>query len=197
MKVSAQRIKELREKTGAGILDCKKALEEANGDIDKAVEVLRKKGMDIATKKSQRITKEGLIASYIHFGGKIGVLVEVNCETDFVARTEEFKELVKNITMQIAASSPKYISQEDVPSEVIDKEKQIYRSQFSNRPPQIQEKIAEGKLKKFFSEVCLMEQPFIRDPEITVKEYIKSVIGKLGENIRVKRFIRYQLGEEE
>ncbi|MCD6218782.1 elongation factor Ts, partial [Candidatus Calescamantes bacterium] len=130
-------------------------------------------------------------------GGKIGVLVEVNCETDFVARTEEFKELVKNITMQIAASSPKYISQEDVPSEVIDKEKQIYRSQFSNRPPQIQEKIAEGKLKKFFSEVCLMEQPFIRDPEITVKEYIKSVIGKLGENIRVKRFIRYQLGEEE
>ena len=153
--------------------------------------------MDIATKKSQRITKEGLIASYIHFGGKIGVLVEVNCETDFVARTEEFKELVKNITMQIAASSPKYISQEDVPSEVIDKEKQIYRSQFSNRPPQIQEKIAEGKLKKFFSEVCLMEQPFIRDPEITVKEYIKSVIGKLGENIRVKRFIRYQLGEEE
>ncbi|NOZ64374.1 MAG: translation elongation factor Ts [Caldiserica bacterium] len=197
MKSDVQKVKELREKTGAGVLECKKALEEANGDIEKAVEVLRKKGMDIARKKSQRSTREGLIASYIHFGGKIGVLVEVNCETDFVARTEEFKELVKNITMQIAASSPRYVSREEIPQEIIEKEKQIYLSQFANRPPQVQEKIAQGKLEKFFSEVCLMEQPFIRDSGLTVKEYVESVIGKLGENIRVKRFIRYQLGEEE
>ncbi len=197
MKSDVQKVKELREKTGAGVLECKKALEEVNGDIEKAIEVLRKKGMDIARKKSQRSTREGLIASYIHFGGKIGVLVEVNCETDFVARTEEFKELVKNITMQIAASSPRYISREEIPQEIIEKEKQIYLSQFANRPPQVQEKIAQGKLEKFFSEVCLMEQPFIRDSGLTVKEYVESVIGKLGENIRIKRFIRYQLGEEE
>jgi len=196
-KVNLTQVKELREKTGAGVLDCKKALEDADGDINKAIEILRKKGLDVARKKSQRATAEGLIASYIHFGGKIGVLVEVNCETDFVARTSEFKELVKNITMQIAASSPRYISREDVPEEVLEKEKDIYRSQFSNRPPQVQEKIIKGKLEKFFSEVCLMDQPFIRNPEITVKEYIHSVIGKLGENIRVKRFTRYQLGEKE
>ncbi len=197
MKSDIEKVKKLREKTGVGILDCKKALEEANGNIEKAIEVLRKKGIDIAEKKSQRQTEDGLIASYIHYGGKIGVLVEVNCETDFVARTDEFKELVKNITMQIAASSPRYISREDVPDKVIEKEKEIYRSQFSDRPPQVQKKIIDGKLEKFFSETCLLEQAFIKDPDITVKEYIDSTIGKLKENIRVRRFTRYQLGEEE
>jgi len=196
MKVEISLIKTLRERTGAGVVDCKKALEEAGGDIEKAVEILRKKGLEVAQKKKSRTAKEGLIASYIHFGGKIGVLVEVNCETDFVARTEEFKELVKNITMQIAASAPRYISREDIPREVLEKEKEIYRAQFSNRPPHIVEKIIQGKLEKFYSEVCLLDQPFIRDPDITVKEYIDSLISKLGENIQVRRFVRYQLGEE-
>ncbi len=196
MKVDAGLVKELREKTGAGVMECKKALEEAEGNVDKAVEILRKKGLEVAQKKKSRSTQEGLIASYIHFGGKIGVLVEVNCETDFVARTEEFKELVKNITMQIAASSPRYISREDIPPEVLEKEKEIYRTQFLNRPPQVVEKIIQGKLEKFFSEVCLLDQPFIRNPDITVREYIESLIGKLGENIQVRRFVRYQLGEE-
>ncbi len=195
-KINPDQIKALREKTGAGVMDCKRALEEAGGDMEKAIEVLRRKGIEIAGKKTTRATKEGLIASYIHFGGKIGVLVEVNCETDFVARTEEFKELVKNITMQIAASNPKYIKREDIPSEVLEKEKNFYRQQYSSKPEAVREKIVEGKLSKFFSEVCLLDQPFIRNPDITVKEYIDSMIAKVGENIQIRRFTRYQLGEE-
>lgn len=195
-KINPAQIKELRGKTGAGVMDCKRALEEAGGDMEKAIEVLRRKGIEIAGKKTTRATKEGLIASYIHFGGKIGVLVEVNCETDFVARTEEFKELVKNITMQIAASNPKYIKREDIPSEVLEKEKNFYRQQYSSKPEAVREKIVEGKLSKFFSEVCLLDQPFIRNPDITVKEYIDSMIAKVGENIQIRRFTRYQLGEE-
>ena len=159
------------------------------------MEVLRRKGITKGQEKKERVTSEGLIASYIHFGGKIGVLVEINCETDFVARTEEFKILVKDVTMHIAASNPKYVSQEDVPGEIIEKEKSFYNSQSKDKPEAVKDKITKGKLNKFFSEVCLLNQPFIKDPNITVGEYINTFIGKLKENIRVKRFTRYQLGE--
>lgn len=194
-KVDISLLKELRDKTGAPVMDCKSALEETGGDIQQAVESLRRKGLIKAKEKEWRETADGLIASYIHFGGKIGVLVEVNCETDFVARTEDFKNLVKDITMHIAASSPTYISPEDVPEEIIEKEKDFYRSQFKDKPEPVIEKILKGKLNKFFSEICLLNQLFIKNPDITVGEYINSVIGKLGENIRVRRFTRYQIGE--
>ena len=195
-KVSATLVKELREKTGAPIMDCKKALEETKGNLAKAEEVLRRKGLLRAAKKQDRETLGGIVASYIHFGGKIGVLVEVNCETDFVARNEEFKSLVKDITMHIAASNPAYISGDDIPVKVLEKEKEFYHSQFKDKPSEVVDKIVEGKLQKFFSEVCLLNQPFIRDPDITVREHLKSFIGKLGENIRVRRFVRYQVGEK-
>ena len=194
-KIDLSLVKTLREKTDAPIMDCKTALDEAGGDLKKAVEILRRKGITKGQEKRERVTSEGLIASYIHFGGKIGVLVEINCETDFVARTEEFKTLVKDITMHIAASNPRYISQEDIPEEVLNKETELYNSQVKDKPPVVVEKITKGKLKKFFSEVCLLNQPFVKDPNITIGEHINRHIGKINENIRVKRFTRYQLGE--
>ncbi|MGB9667948.1 MAG: translation elongation factor Ts [Thermosulfidibacteraceae bacterium] len=196
MEISASIIKELRERTGAGFMECKEALKEANGDIEKAVEILRKKGALKAEKKAKREAREGLIGAYIHAGGKIGVLVEVNCETDFVARTDEFQQLVKDIAMQIAAMSPEYVSREDVPPEVIEKEKEIYREEAlrSGKPERVVEKIVEGKLEKFFEEKCLLEQPFIKDESKKVKDIVTEVIAKLGENIKVARFVRYQVG---
>lgn len=189
------KVKMLREKTNAGIMDCKTALKEADGDLDRAVEILRKKGISLASKKSSRAAKEGSIASYIHLNGKIGVLVEVNCETDFVARNEEFKNFVKDLTMQIAACAPAYLKREDVPQEVIDKEADIIKEQNKNKPPQALEKIIEGKLNSFYQETCLLEQPFIKDPKIPVKDLLISLIAKTGENIAIRRFTRYQLGE--
>ena len=198
MKISADLIKELRERTGAGILDCKKALEKTGGDIDKAVEELRKMGIAKADKKLSRETKEGLIEAYIHPGAKLGVLVELNCETDFVANTKEFKELAHNIAMQIAAQAPSFVKREDIPQEVLEKEKEIYREQLKNsgKPEHVIEKIVEGKLEKFYEEACLYEQAYIKDPSITVEELIKTHIAKFGENIRVKRFARFRIGEE-
>jgi elongation factor Ts len=189
------KVKVLRDKTSAGMMDCKSALAEAGGDIDKAIEILRKKGISLASKKSSRATKEGTIASYIHTNGKIGVLLEVNCETDFVARNEEFKSFVKDLTMQVAASNPSYISKEDIPQNVLDKEIEIIKEQNKTRPPQALEKIVEGKLNTFYQEACLLEQPFIKDPKIFIKDLLTSLIAKTGENIVIKRFTRYQLGE--
>lgn len=189
------KVKRLREKTSAGIMDCRTALKEAGGDIDKAIEILRKRGIALASKKSSRATREGTIASYIHLNGKIGVLVEVNCETDFVARNEEFRNFVKDLTMQIAASNPTYIKKEDVPGEVIDKETDIIKEQNKNKPEKALEKIIEGKLNSFYQEACILEQPFIKDPKIPVKDLLTSLIAKTGENIVIRRFIRYQLGE--
>ncbi len=197
MGVSMAKVKELREKTGIGIMECKSALEETNGDIEKAIELLRKKGMAKAAKKSGRETKQGRIGSYIHFNGSVGVLVEISCETDFVAKNERFLELIDEIGMHIAATAPEYVSPEDVPAEVIEKEKEIYREQLKSqgKPEHIIEKILEGKIKSFYEEKCLMEQPYAKDPKIKIKELIAHFIHELGENIKVKRFTRYQLGE--
>ncbi len=196
MQITAQMVKELRDMTGAGMMDCKKALVETGGDMEEAVKYLREKGIAKAAKKAHRETKEGVIASYIHAGNKIGVLLELNCETDFVARTDEFQQLAKDICMQIAATDPKYISRDDVPEEVLNKEKEIYIKQAkdSGKPDNIAEKIAEGKLNKFYSEVCLLEQPFIKEAEQTIEDLIKGYIAKIGENITVRRFTRYQVG---
>ncbi len=195
MKISAALVKELRDRTNAGFMECKRALQEAEGDIEKAVDVLRKRGIKLAEQKLGRQASEGVIASYIHLGGKIGVLVEVNCETDFVAKNEVFKEVVKNITMQIAAKNPMYLRREDVPADVIEKEKEIYRAQMKNKPEHIIDKIVNGKMNKFYSENCLMEQKYIRDDELTVENYIKQRISELGENIVIRRFTRYCVGE--
>jgi elongation factor Ts len=191
-------IKELREKTGAGVMDCKKALISANGDIEKAVEILRKEGIAVAEKKGARVAKEGRIESYIHPGNKIGVLVEVNCETDFVARTDEFKTLTKEIAMHIAASSPRYISVNDVPQDVLEKEKEIYATQARNegKPEHVIDRIVQGKIEKFYQEVCLLEQPWVRDPEKRIKDIINEAIARLGENIIVRRFVRFELGKD-
>jgi len=191
-------VKELREKTGAGILDCQKALQESGSDIGKAVEYLRKKGLAAAEKKAGRETKEGLVHSYIHSGSRIGVLVEVNCETDFVARNEEFKTFVNELALQIAASKPAYVKREDVPASLIEKEKEIYLAEAKNtgKPQQAWAKIVEGKLEKFYQEKCLVEQAYIRDPSLTVKELLTQKIAKIGENIGVRRFTRYELGQE-
>lgn len=191
-------VKKLREETGIGILECKKAIAEANNDFDKATELLRKKGFEKAKARSTRTTKQGIIGSYIHTNGKIGVLVEVGCETDFVAKNEDFQSLVKDISMQIAAMNPKYISKDDIPADVIEKEKDIYRAQLkdSDKPENIIEKIVEGKLKKFYTEICLLNQTFFKEDKKTIEELIIETIHKTGENIIVKRFIRYQLGEE-
>ena len=191
-------VKKLREETGIGILECKKAIAEANNDFDKATELLRKKGFEKAKARSTRTTKQGIIGSYIHTNGKIGVLVEVGCETDFVAKNEDFQSLVKDISMQIAAMNPKYISKDDIPADVIEKEKDIYRAQVkdSGKPENIIEKIVEGKLKKFYTEICLLNQNFFKEDKKTIEELIIEIIHKTGENIIVKRFIRYQLGEE-
>ena len=195
--ISANQVKELREKTGAPMMDCKQALTEAKGDLEQAVVLLRKRGVSVAAKKATRVTSEGSVASYIHAGGKIGVLVEVNCESDFVARTEDFKELVHDIAMHVAASDPKFIRKEDVTSEAFEREKDIYRAQAAatGKPPQVVEKIVAGKMEKFYEEVCLYEQPFIKDQTISVSQLIAAKIGKLGENISVRRFARFKVGD--
>jgi elongation factor Ts len=197
MEITASLVKELREKTGLGMMDCKKALTETNGNIEKAIELLRKKGALKAQSKSDRITSEGIIGSYIHMNGKIGVLVEVNCETDFVARNEDFQKLVKDIAMHIAASKPSYVKKEDVPTEFVEKEKEILLAQpdLQSKPDSVKEKIISGRLDKILSEICLMEQPFVKNPDITVSERIKETIAKIGENITVRRFVRFALGE--
>lgn len=197
MEISMELIKELRQRTGAGVVDCKVALQESKGNIEAAIDYLRRKGLATAAKKAGRIATEGLIGSYIHAGGKMGVLVEINCETDFVARTEEFQNFVKNMAMHIAAANPQYIRREDVPSEVIEKEKEIYRTQAleSGKPEKVIPKIVEGKLERFYSEVCLLEQTYFRDSDMTVKEVLDQMIAKFGENITIRRFARFQLGE--
>ena len=197
MNISASDVKELREQTGVGLMDCKNALREAEGIIDKALEILRVKGLAMAEKKSGRDASEGIIGSYIHMGGKLGVLVEVNCETDFVAKTDEFQGFVRDIAMHIAASNPAYLKREDVPSEVVDKEKEIYASQVTNKPPQIVDKIVQGKLDKFYADNCLLEQAYVKDPEgkKSVQEVVVDIVAKIRENVVIKRFVRFQLGE--
>jgi elongation factor Ts len=197
MAVSAAQVKELREKTGAGMLDCKKALEEAGGDMTRAAEILREKGLAAAASKAGRAATEGLVESYIHGEGRIGVLVEVNCETDFVAKTDNFKRFVRDIAMQIAAAAPKYVSKEEVPEEELNKEREILRAQALNegKPEKIVEKMVEGRLAKYYTEVCLLEQPFIKDPDQTVSQLLNSMIAQIGENITIRRFARFELGE--
>ena len=197
MNISAQMVKELREKTGVGIMDCKNSLREANGDINKAFEILRKKGIARAQKREGRAASEGQIQSYVHMGGKIGVLVEINCETDFSAKTEDFTDFSKNLAMHIAAMNPIAISQENVPEEILEKEKEIYKDQAikSGKPENVAEKIVAGKLKKFFSEVCLLDQAYVKDPDRTIQDILDELKAKTGENIIIKRFVRFQLGE--
>ena len=190
-------VKDLRQRTGAGVMDCRTALQEAKGDIEGAIDYLRRKGLATAAKKAGRIVTDGLVSSYIHAGGKIGVLVEINCETDFVARTNDFQTFVKNIAMQIAAANPQYIRRGEVPAEVLEKERQIYRTQAleSGKPEKVIDKIVEGKMERFYSEACLLEQTYIKDSDQTVKEVLDSMIAKIGENISIRRFARFQLGE--
>jgi elongation factor Ts len=192
--ITAQAVADLREKTGAGLLDCKKALTEANGNLEEAITILRKKGAASAAKKAERATKEGLVESYIHVGGKVGVLIEVNCETDFVARNDAFRVFVKDLCLQIAAASPSYVSRDQVPEADLAKEREIAAAQVVGKPPAAVQKIVEGKLEKYFSTVCLVDQPFVKLPEKTVKEMLTEQISKIGENIQIRRFIRYQLG---
>jgi elongation factor Ts len=194
--IDASVVKTLRENTGVGMMDCKQALLEAKGDMAEAEKILRKKGIAVAGKKAGRATNEGAIASYIHHGSKLGVLVEVNCESDFVARTDNFREFVKDITQHIAATNPTYVRREDVPASVIESETEIYRAQVKDKPPQAVEKILQGKLEKFFSTVCLLEQPFVKNNEVIVKDELARKIAQTGENIIIRRFVRWQLGEE-
>ncbi|MDD4203362.1 MAG: translation elongation factor Ts [Candidatus Omnitrophica bacterium] len=201
MTVSANVVKELREKTNAGMMDCKKALQESNGDLEKAVEILRKKGQATAAKKIGRATKEGVIETYVHMGGKLGVMVEINCESDFVARNEIFKVFTKDVAMQIAAAKPIYVSIDEVPEDVKAKEREIYAEQLNqsekdkNKPEQVKESIVENKLKKYYEDNCLLEQPFVKDPNVKIKQLVENVIVKLGENTTIKRFARFQVGE--
>lgn len=197
MKVSTKQVKELREKTGVGIMDCKNAIQDAGGDINKAVEILRKKGIAKAQKREGRIASEGQIQSYVHMGGKIGVLVEVNCETDFSAKTEDFTDFTKNVAMHIAATNPIALSPENLPSEIVESEKEIYMAQAiqSGKGEEVVEKIVEGRLRRFFSEVCLLNQAYVKDPSITIQDLLNELKAKTGENIIVKRFVRFQLGE--
>jgi elongation factor Ts len=197
MTISAGTVKELRDRTGIGMMECKKALEESNGDIEKAITILRKKGHARAKDKMERQAKEGAIGSYIHLNGKIGVLVEVNCESDFVARNEEFQELVKNICLHIAAADPQYISSEDVPQEILDEEREIIREQFkdSGKPAEIVEKIVQGKLSKYYQEACLLDQLYIKDDKMAVKDLVTAFISKFRENVVIRRFARYELGQ--
>lgn len=192
--ITAQAVADLREKTGAGLLDCKKALTEANGNVEEAITLLRKKGAASAAKKAERATKEGIVESYIHIGGKVGVLIEVNCETDFVARNEDFRAFVKDLCLQIAAASPLYVSREEVPAADLQKERDIAAAQVQGKPPAAVQKIVEGKLDKYYSTICLLDQPFVKLPEKTVKDMVTERIAKIGENIQVRRFVRYQLG---
>jgi len=195
--IPATLVRELRERTGVGFMECKAALAQADGDLERAITVLREKGLASASKKMGRIASDGLIVSYIHGGGKIGVLLELNCETDFVARTDEFTSLAKDVAMQVAAANPSYIRREEVPEPVLEKERAILLAQVksSGKPEKVAERIVQGRLEKFFSEVCLLEQPFIKDPAVKVEDRIKEVIAKIGENVVVRRFSRYQLGE--
>jgi len=197
LQIDAQEVKALREKTGAGMMDCKKALVEAGGDEEKAITILREKGLAAAAKRAGRIAAEGMVESYIHLGGRVGVLVEVNCETDFVARNEQFRTFVKDICLQIAATNPAYLSKDDVPAEVLEKERQILRAQALNegKPEKVIDKIVEGRIEKFYKENCLLEQPFIRDQEVTIKDLLVSLIAKIGENIVIRRYSRFALGE--
>lgn len=196
MSITAAMVKELREKTGAGMMDCKKALTETEGNMDKAIEVLREKGLAAVAKKAGRIAAEGLVEAYIH-GGRIGVIVEVNSETDFVAKNQEFKEFVRDIALQVAASNPQYVSREQVDPEIIEKEKEILRRQALNegKPEKIVDKMVEGRIDKFFKEICLLEQPFVKDPDISVGDLLTQIISKIGENITIRRFTRYEVGE--
>jgi elongation factor Ts len=197
MEVNAALVRELREKTGAGIMDCKRALAETGGDLDNAVNYLRQKGLAAAAKKADRVAADGAVGAYVHPGGKIGVLVEINCETDFVARTTEFQSLLKDIAMQIAAANPRYVRREDVSADEIEKEREIYHRQGleSGKPEKVVEKIVEGKMERFFSEVCLLEQAFIKDPDHKVTDIVNDVVARLKEKIEVRRFVRYHLGE--
>lgn len=197
MDISAATVRELREKTGAGMMDCKKALVESAGNMEKAVDYLRQKGLAMASRKEGRVAAEGLVGSYIHGGGKIGVLVELNCETDFVARTPEFQNLLKDLAMQIAAANPKYIRREDVPEDELSREKQIFHQQAieSGKPEKVVGKIVDGKIERFYSEICLLEQEFIKDPDRQVGDLIKDVVARLGENVQIRRFTRYHIGE--
>jgi elongation factor Ts len=197
MAITAAMVKELREKTGAGMVDCKKALTETNGDMEKAIEYLREKGIAKAAKKAGRIAAEGVVESYIHAGGRIGVLVEVNCETDFVAKTDDFKSFVKDVAMQIAAMNPKYVRSEEIPEEEVQKEREILRQQAlqEGKPENIVDKMVEGRLKKHFQEICLLNQAYVKDPDKTIDQLLKETIAKLGENINIRRFVRYEMGE--
>lgn len=197
MAISAAQVKELREKTGAGMMDCKKVLTEADGDMEKAIELLREKGLSKAEKKADRVAAEGVVESYIHAGGRIGVLVEINCETDFVGKTDEFRSFAKDIAMQIAALNPRHVRREEISEEELGKERQVLRNQAlqEGKPEHIVDKMVEGRLDKFFEQVCLLEQPFIKDSDKTVDELVKEKIAKIGENISIRRFVRYELGE--
>jgi elongation factor Ts len=195
IEINPQLVKQLREKTNAGMMDCKRALAEAGGDLEKAETILRKKGIATASKKASRVTKEGIVAAYIHMQGKIGVLVEVNCETDFVAKNENFRELVKDITLHIAAAHPLYVSREEVPAKTVEAERAIYEAQVKGKPANVVGKIVDGKLDKFYGTVCLLEQAFIKNPDVTIGDLVKSKIAELGENIVIRRFTRYLVGE--
>lgn len=197
MAVSASAVKELRERTGAGMLDCKKALDETNNDIDKAIALLREKGLSAAANKAGRIATEGVVESYIHAGGRIGVIVEVNCETDFVAKTDQFREFARDIAMQIAAANPKFVRREEVPGDELEKEREILKAQALNegKPEKIVEKMVEGRISKYYEEYCLMEQSFIKDPDKTISTLLNEKISKIGENISIRRFVRFELGE--
>ncbi|MEW5974559.1 MAG: translation elongation factor Ts [Acidobacteriota bacterium] len=197
MSISAEQVKQLRETTGAGMMECKVALQEAQGDLEKAIVILRKKGLAAAAKKSERLTAEGVVCSYVHGGGKIGVLLELNCETDFVAKTPEFQELARDIAMHVAALDPKYVRREEIPATVLDEEREIHRSKAlgSGKPPAVIEKIVEGQLSKYFSEVCLLDQPFVKDDKLTVGQLITEKVAQIKENINLRRFVRFKLGE--
>lgn len=198
MQITSETVKKLRDKTGVGMMDCKKALEETNGDFEKAVEILRKKGIEVANKRSGRTASQGTVASYIHMGGKIGVLLEVNCESDFVAKSEDFNSFVKDVAMQIAAASPDWVNREDVPVDVLNKEREILKEQAlkTGKPEKVIDKIVEGKLAKFYSERCLMDQHFVKDQDKTIKQLLDELIAKTGEKCLIRRFVRYQVGED-
>jgi elongation factor Ts len=197
MTITVDMVKELRERTGAGVLDCRNVLEEVGGDFAKAEELLKKKGLAVAAKKAEREARDGLVEAYIHGGGKLGVLVELNCETDFVARTDDFRELAHDLAMQVAGAGPQYVAPEDIPEDVIEEERQRQRAEIGeDKPEEIMERILDGKLSKYYQQVCLLEQPFIKDEEVTVRDLITGKIAKLGENIKVRRFARFELGGE-
>jgi elongation factor Ts len=197
MEISVELVKDLRQRTGAGVIDCKTALQEADGNIEGAIDYLRRKGLATAAMKAGRIATDGLVSSYIHAGGKMGVLVEINCETDFVAKTEDFQTFVKNIAMHIAAANPQYIRREEIPEEVLEREQAIYRTQAqeAGKPQKVIDKIVDGKMERFYSEICLLEQTYVRDTDLTIKELLDAMIAKVGENITIRRFARFQLGE--